>query len=105
MGSTPPMKHGEMVVDSDEDDSRTEVTQHLLEKEGILAQEKDLEAQQAARPKDVTSGSHAAEYQVPTSTKYIYLGFYFGLNLSLTLFNKAVLGKVACRSTLVSEHC
>lgn len=37
----------------------------------------------------------AAEYQVPARTKYFFLGVYFGLNLGLTLFNKAVLGHVS----------
>lgn len=37
----------------------------------------------------------AHEYSIPTRTKYLYLGLYFGLNLTLTLFNKAVLGQVS----------
>lgn len=83
-----------MGVESDEDDIREDVTQHLLEKEGILARDQDLEAQPAIHSKENTLGSHAAEYQVPMRTKYLYLAFYFALNLSLTLFNKAVLGNV-----------
>lgn len=34
----------------------------------------------------------AAEYSVPTRTKLTYLAGYFALNLSLTIYNKAVLG-------------
>ena len=36
----------------------------------------------------------ALEYGVATRTKYLYLGLYFALNLTITLYNKAVLGKV-----------
>lgn len=43
----------------------------------------------------------AAEYEIPTSTKYGYLSLYFALNLALTIYNKAVLGKV--RQTLRSD--
>ena len=53
----------------------------------------DLESQRSSPANDTVSGSHAAEYSVPARTKYLFLGLYFGLNLSLTLFNKAVLGK------------
>ena len=37
----------------------------------------------------------ALEYGVATHTKYLYLGLYFALNLTITLYNKAVLGKVS----------
>lgn len=43
---------------------------------------------------DVETQKRTPEYNIHTSTKYIYLGFYFTLNLVLTLHNKAVLGKV-----------
>lgn len=36
----------------------------------------------------------APEYTILTSTKYVYLALYFALNLVLTLYNKAILGKV-----------
>lgn len=36
----------------------------------------------------------AAEYTIPTQKKMIYLSVYFGLNLGLTLYNKALLGNV-----------
>ena len=49
----------------------------------------DLEAQN----KDKIERS-AAEYYIPPTTKYHYLGLYFALNLGLTLYNKAILGKV-----------
>ena len=50
----------------------------------------DLEAQ-----REEVIGHSAAEYHIPTSTKYLYLCLYFALNLSLTIYNKALLGKVS----------
>ena len=50
----------------------------------------DLEAQR----KEVI-GHSAAEYHIPASTKYLYLCLYFALNLSLTIYNKALLDKVS----------
>lgn len=44
--------------------------------------------------------SIAAEYSIATSTKYLYLSLYFALNLALTIYNKAVLGRVCQRSNL-----
>ena len=38
---------------------------------------------------------HAHEYNVSTRKKYLYLGLYFALNLTLTIFNKAVLRTVS----------
>lgn len=45
--------------------------------------------------RDKHKGVNAHEYSIPTRTKYLYLGLYSGLNLTLTLFNKAVLGQVS----------
>ena len=50
----------------------------------------DIEAQMLLKSKDCA----APEYSIPTRTKYLYLALYFTLNLVLTLYNKAVLGKV-----------
>ena len=52
--------------------------------------ENDLEAQRTTKRAE----NSAAEYQVPTSTKYLFLAIYFTLNLALTIYNKLVLGKV-----------
>lgn len=65
-------------------DSRMEET--LIIKSDVEAQNRHARTQSTA--------SIAPEYQIPTSTKYFYLALYFGLNLTLTLYNKAVLGKV-----------
>ena len=101
MGFSPPIKHGELGVMSDDDgfSSDSTITQKLLEKkkEECKSKTDDLESQRPSTTQDITPGSHAAEYSVPAKTKYIFLGLYFGLNLSLTLFNKAVLGKVCAR--------
>jgi hypothetical protein len=61
----------------------------------------DLEAQ-ATEKKDVSPQAARAEseYQVPMTTKLGYLGVYFLLNVSLTIYNKAVLGKVRLPGSL-----
>lgn len=72
-----------------EDDTLMNGKAGLLEKESV---DIDLEAQITREKVNAT----ATEYQTPTSTKYLYLGCYFALNLALTIYNKYVLGKV-CR--------
>ena len=103
MASPPPTKHGELGPVSDDDgySSDSTITQQLLAKENGLdmLNTEDLESQRHADSKETVSGKHAVEYSVPARTKYIFLGLYFALNLSLTLFNKAVLGKVCLRFT------
>lgn len=64
---------------------------------GHISHVSDIEAQERCRSAQV-----APEYTVPSSTKYTYLALYFGLNLLLTLYNKAVLGKVRRLSTIQS---
>jgi hypothetical protein len=56
----------------------------------------DLEAQ-ATEKKDAQFQSAKAEteYNVPTWKKVAYLTVYFLLNISLTIYNKAVLGNVS----------
>ncbi|KAG8531342.1 uncharacterized protein KY384_002971 [Bacidia gigantensis] len=108
MGSSPPTKNGDSGSSSDDDgySSDSTITNHLLEKEkgyGMSPTE-DLEAQQHITLKEAESGKQGAEYSVPARTKYTYLGLYFGLNLSLTLFNKAVLGKFAFPWLLTTIH-
>ena len=74
------------------EDERTNSQDSRIEKETLLIKT-DVEAQtRHARTQSTTSA--APEYQIPTTTKYLYLALYFGLNLTLTLYNKAVLGKV-----------
>ena len=52
--------------------------------------DRDPEAQLATKRPTMS----AAEYRIPTKTKYLYLAIYFILNLALTIYNKYVLGKV-----------
>lgn len=47
-----------------------------------------------------SSPSSALEYRIPASRKLAYLGLYFLLNLSLTIYNKAVLGTVSATQLL-----
>jgi len=56
--------------------------------DGLLKQEHDIEAQ-ITKPE-----SSAVEHHVSLRSKYIFLAMYFFLNLTLTISNKAVLGKV-----------
>lgn len=97
MGSVlPSEKHGSLEITSDDEgySSEAAVTQRLLEKEKGFGMPDSADIESQSPVKESTSGKHAAEYSVPSRTKYTYLGLYFGLNLGLTLFNKAVLGKV-----------
>lgn len=71
-------------------DERTNSQDSRTEKETLIIKN-DIEAQNA---RIQSTATNAPEYQIPTSTKYLYLALYFGLNLTLTLYNKAVLGKV-----------
>lgn len=41
-----------------------------------------------------------SEYSVPATTKFAYLSVYFLCNVGLTIYNKAVLGKVCCSPLL-----
>ncbi len=54
--------------------------------------ELDLEAQQQKSKEHSSTAPTAAEYDVETKTKLLYLAGYFAINLSLTIYNKAVLG-------------
>ena len=74
------------------EDERTNSQESRIEKESLIIKS-DVEAQSRhARAQSTTAVP--PEYQIPTNTKYLYLALYFGLNLTLTLYNKAVLGKV-----------
>jgi hypothetical protein len=44
------------------------------------------------------------EYSVPVGIKAAYLSVYFLLNVSLTMYNKAVLGKVSERPDFSSKE-
>jgi hypothetical protein len=56
----------------------------------------DLEAQATVKKDTPVLPTRAeSEYNVPTGTKVAYLSVYFLLNVSLTIYNKAVLGKVS----------
>ena len=82
------------------EDERTNSQDSRMETE-TLTLKSDVEAQNRQAKAQSTATTIAPEYQIPTSTKYLYLALYFGLNLTLTLYNKAVLGKV--RSPCLSE--
>lgn len=75
------------------EDERTNSQDSRMEKEALDIKS-DVEAQ-SRHIRAQSTATIAPEYQIPTSTKYLYLALYFGLNLVLTLYNKAVLGKVS----------
>lgn len=74
------------------EDERTNSQDSRMENETLVIKS-DIEAQ-TRHTRTQSTPTMAPEYQIPTSTKYLYLALYFGLNLTLTLYNKAVLGKV-----------
>ena len=56
----------------------------------------DLEAQATGlTPTPTKNGTVDSEYSVSTWTKASYLAVYFLCNVSLTIYNKLVLGKVS----------
>lgn len=73
-----------------------------MEKEALFVKS-DVEAQMR-HARTQSTATIAPEYQIPTSTKYLYLALYFALNLTLTLYNKAVLGKFAFPWLLTTLH-
>lgn len=56
----------------------------------------DVEAQVTTQPSPPGSPGMASEYRVSTWTKLGHLALYFLCNVSLTLYNKMILGTVAC---------
>ena len=95
--STPPPPYDHTVAaDAKLDVSYNQMSDALSEKV-MLQKRDDIEAVQPRSPlsEESASGRSGAEYRVPARTKYLYLSLYFGLNLGLTLFNKAILGKVS----------
>jgi len=52
----------------------------------------DIESQKIAQ---LDVSQQGAEYSVATRAKLLYLAGYFALNLSLTLYNKAILQNVS----------
>lgn len=66
----------------------------------------DLESQPLVDEKAQSqSPQHAAEYDVETRKKLIYLTGYFALNLTLTIYNKALLGGFRFPWLLTAVHC
>jgi hypothetical protein len=66
-----------------------------------MASEKQADPEADAAPPSQRAGlvdgdgaPTEAEYSVSTAKKFAYLAFYFTANVSLTIYNKLVLGKV-----------
>lgn len=81
--------------DHEYDSEKDSHTNSLLEGHDYYAQD-DLESQrqQESQPARLPPGVDS-EYDVPTRTKFRFLGIYLAFNLGLTLYNKSVLGKVS----------
>ena len=75
--------------DTDRSSSSTAPTEKLSN-DSYTTNIEDIEAQVLEKDK----ATAALEYGIATKTKYLYLALYFAFNLTLTLYNKAVLGKV-----------
>lgn len=84
------------------EDERNNSQDSRMEKEALFVKS-DVEAQMR-HARTQSTATIAPEYQIPTSTKYLYLALYFALNLTLTLYNKAVLGKFAFPWLLTTLH-
>ncbi|KAF1814068.1 TPT-domain-containing protein [Eremomyces bilateralis CBS 781.70] len=66
----------------------------------------DVEAQagtETSHPRNVKPSTET-EYTVPMGKKLAYLGTYFMLNLTLTIYNKAVLGRLSFPWLLTALH-
>jgi hypothetical protein len=83
-------------------------TKNLSEKSSSKTNglQNDVESQQMVTHTTAgTCGSPlAVEYRTNMSTKLVYLGGYFLLNLSLTLYNKALLGNVSIYYPQLHQH-
>lgn len=106
--------------DSHNDSARTGLLHNDRQQSGADNDaEDDIESQKLAM-KEVLAPGVAAEYDVATRKKLIYLAAYFALNLGLTIYNKAVLGSfrfpwlltvlhascvsIGCTTLLLSGH-
>ncbi|KAG9601539.1 TPT-domain-containing protein, partial [Aureobasidium melanogenum] len=69
---------------------------------GLLSQMDDAEKQSPVDAQTPKNDGH--EYTISTRTKMICLGLYFLMNLGLTLYNKAVLGKFNFPWLLTTFH-
>ncbi|KAK0730136.1 triose-phosphate transporter family-domain-containing protein [Lasiosphaeris hirsuta] len=64
----------------------------------------DIEALLPRHQQSPASPAIESEYQVSSVTKLSYLGFYFLCNISLTIYNKLILGKFAYPWLLTALH-
>jgi hypothetical protein len=69
---------------------------------GLLSQMDEAEKQSTVEAQTTKSDGH--EYTITTRTKMLCLGLYFLMNLGLTLYNKAVLGKFNFPWLLTTFH-
>jgi hypothetical protein len=80
--------------DHEYDSEKDSHTNSLLEGHDYAQDDLESQHQQESQPARLPPGVDS-EYDVPTRTKFIFLGIYLAFNLGLTLYNKSVLGKVS----------
>lgn len=84
------------------DDDNHSMSEKMSPKMGDVEAQPILSAHGGKEPQ--SPSSLAMEYRVPARTKLMYLGGYFLLNLSLTLYNKALLGNVSFRDFYIATR-
>lgn len=88
------------VASIDGSDGQTELGRHSEDVSGDLESQPLVEEKVHSQPLQ-----HAAEYNVETRKKLLYLTGYFALNLTLTIYNKALLGGFRFPWLLTAIHC
>lgn len=88
---TPPKSSGDSHGEKYNSDEKSSMdsTRENSATDGLLKEEQDVEAQKKEEP------IVAVEHYVSMKAKMLFLAMYFLLNLTLTISNKAVLGKVS----------
>jgi hypothetical protein len=104
MASTSPLHTSPTWSQRNSESEDTVIDDEIMSEKSLSNSMADLEAQQPILSTEKSSPSPLAmEYRVPARKKLLYLGGYFLLNLSLTLYNKALLGNVSFVDTLSYE--
>jgi hypothetical protein len=84
----------DILSDQDDDSESTEDEMASI-KQRLMRDDVEAQPTLCVSTDTNSSTSVALEYRIPASRKLAYLALYFLLNLSLTIYNKAVLGAVS----------
>ena len=77
------------------------MSRRSLDDQDIKREQLDIE-DQAGRD-EVKAQNLEHEYSIPTAVKFTWLGTYFFFSLTLTIYNKLVLGKVSLDNLVASS--